>query len=78
MEIKDSVYQIVANVLEISPHELHDDSAVGYEDNWDSIHHLKIISGIEEQLDISFDEDNLFELTTLGSIVTEVEKILVK
>lgn len=46
--------------------------------NWDSIHQLMIITSIEERYKISFSEENLFEMVTVGDIVNETEKLIKK
>jgi acyl carrier protein len=42
---------------------------------WDSVGNLAIISTIEQELDLEFPLEDLFDLTSVRSIVEEVEKL---
>ena len=43
---------------------------------WDSVGNLAIISTIEQELNIEFPLEDLFDLTSVQSIVDEVNKLL--
>ena len=42
---------------------------------WDSVGNLAIISTIEQELDVEFPLEDLFDLTSVQSIVDEVNKL---
>ena len=78
MEMYNEIIAIIAEVLEISSEDLNLKSSIGEVMNWDSIHQLMIITSIEERYKISFSEENLFEMVTVGDIVNETEKLIIK
>lgn len=45
-------------------------------ENWDSMRNVMILSILEDEFDILIPEDDIFDLTTIGSFVDEVDKLL--
>ena len=64
-EIFRSVFEDKA--LEINPETSAKDVA-----NWDSMHHILLITEIENQFDISFEMDDLIEMKSVGDIVAAI------
>lgn len=75
-DIKKRVFKVVSEVLGINESDISMDLYVGGIAEWDSIRQLIIISSIEEEFNISFSEDDLFELTSVGNIINKVESLL--
>ena len=67
MEMYNEIIAIIAEVLEISSEDLNLKSSIG-----------EVITSIEERYKISFSEENLFEMVTVGDIVNETEKLIKK
>ena len=44
-------------------------------DTWDSLHNVMLFSTLEDEFDIEIPEEDLFDLTTIRSIVDEVIKL---
>ena len=42
--------------------------------SWDSVRHLTLITAIEERFDVTFDADQLMELTSVAAIVEALRK----
>lgn len=74
MNVKDEVLAIIAKVLEVTVADLDDDTAIGDFPTWDSLHHLSIISEIEQKFEIQFTPDVLMDLEDVGDIVQAVEE----
>lgn len=75
MEIKEKVFEIVAECLEKNVSDLTMDTDMDEVDAWDSMRNVMILSRLEEEFDIMIPEDDIFDLVTVGAIVKEIEKI---
>jgi len=74
--MKDNIKQIIAQVLNIPVGEINDDASTQTITNWDSLNHMNIIFAIEEQLGITFEDDEIMNLTSLDKIVESTQKHL--
>lgn len=75
MEIKEKVFEIVAECLEKKVSDLTMDTDMDDVEEWDSMRNVMILSKLEEEFDIMIPEDDIFDLVTVGAIVEEIEKI---
>ena len=69
------VKQIIARVLNVDLDLITDDLSSGDIPQWDSVGNLAIISTIEQELNIEFPLEDLFDLTSVKSIVDEVNQL---
>ena len=75
MEIKEKVFEIVAECLEKNVSDLTMDTDMDELEEWDSMRNVMILSRLEEEFDIMIPEDDIFDLVTVGAIVEVIEKI---
>lgn len=73
--MKERVREIIAEALQVDKKIVTDDLSIGGIPEWDSVGNLNIISALEEALDIEIPIDDLFDLTSVVSLVEEVEKL---
>ena len=73
--MESQVKEIIARVLNISLDQVSDDLASGSIPEWDSVGNLAIISTIEQEMNIEFPLEDLFDLTSVRTIIDEVKKI---
>ncbi|MCF0186843.1 MAG: acyl carrier protein [Bacteroidaceae bacterium] len=73
METKDKVFEIIANVCEVTPSEVTGESTIGDFPAWDSIGHLTILSQVEEAFEINFEPEEMMELEDVNDIIKAVE-----
>ena len=66
------VKDIIARVLNVDADMITDDLSSGDIPEWDSVGNLAIISTIEQELEIEFPLEDLFDLTSVRSLVDEV------
>ena len=66
------VKDIIARVLNVDAEMITDDLSSGDIPEWDSVGNLAIISTIEQELEIEFPLEDLFDLTSVRSLVDEV------
>ncbi len=73
--MESHIKEIIARVLNVALDQITDDLSSGDIPEWDSVGNLAIISTLEQELEIEFPLEDLFDLTSVKSIVEEVEKI---
>ena len=49
--------QVLANVFDEESESINDKSSMDTIENWDSLKHLNLILALEEEFEVSFDED---------------------
>ena len=49
--------QVLANVFDEESESINDESSMDTIENWDSLKHLNLILALEEEFEVSFDED---------------------
>lgn len=70
------VKEIIARVLNVDTGVVTDTLSSGDIPQWDSVGNLAIISTLEQELDIEFPLEDLFDLTSVRSIIDEINKIV--
>lgn len=73
--MESQVKEIIARVLNIPLDKVTDNLSSGDIPEWDSVGNLAIISTIEQELELEFPLEDLFDLTSVLSIVEEVKKL---
>lgn len=69
------VKEIIARVLNVDSAVITDELSSGDIPEWDSVGNLAIISTIEQELGIEFPLEDLFDLTSVQSIVDKVNQL---
>ena len=73
--MESRIKEIIARVLNVDLGVVTDDLSSGDIPQWDSVGNLAIISTIEQELEVEFPLEDLFDLTSVKSIVDEVNKL---
>ena len=73
--MESRVKEIIARVLNVDLAVIPDTLSSGDIPEWDSVGNLAIISTLEQELDVEFPLEDLFDLTGVKSIVDEVNKL---
>jgi len=73
--MESQVKEIIARVLNVDVSLVTDELSSGDIPQWDSVGNLAIISTIEQELEIEFPLDILFDLTSVRSIIDEVNRL---
>ena len=73
--VETQVKEIIARVLNVDPTLITNELSSGDIPQWDSVGNLAIISTIEQELDVEFPLEDLFDLTSVQSIVDEVNSL---
>lgn len=62
----DPLVQLFAEVLEIDPAGLHDDSSPDTVQQWDSLAAMKLVSAIEEKFNVTLSTKEIVKMSTIG------------
>lgn len=73
--IESQVKEIIARVLNVDLALITSELSSGDIPQWDSVGNLAIISTIEQELDVEFPLEDLFDLTSVKTIVDEVNQL---
>ena len=71
--MKDRIKDLMAGILKVDVSMLGDDLEIGDIQEWDSMHHMMIITGIEKEFGIKFQREELVDLENVGDIIAIVE-----
>ena len=71
--MKDKLYKIIANVLEIDEEEINEDFSDSVSDKWDSLAQLMIVEEIELEFKVNIPIENAMEMTSVKSILKFLE-----
>lgn len=74
-EIESTVMRIIAETLDVDLSIITQDLSIGEIPEWNSIGNMSIIASIEEQMQVEIPMEDLFELTSVSSIVDEIKRI---
>ena len=75
LEIRQKIYTILSNMLEIDVNENTHISMQNCE-KWTSLAHIDIIMSIEEEFNIAFGQEDLASLTSQAALVQKVQELL--
>ena len=73
--IKASVKSVMAEVFEIDKATIQDDASQKTVSEWDSLQHLNLMVELEDKFDVSFEPEEIGDMTTLAKIVETIEKM---
>lgn len=67
--MNEEIRRIIADTLSVAVKDVTDEVEIGDLENWDSIHQLMIVSSLEEKYGIHYDEYDIFDMTSVGTII---------
>lgn len=73
MDVKSKVFEIVAQVCDTDVANVTLESTIGDFPAWDSMGHLTILQQVEEELEVSFEPEEMMDLEDVNDIVKAVE-----
>lgn len=76
MEIKEKVFEIIANVLNVSVTEVTLESTVGDFPSWDSLGQLNILQSVQDEFDVEFEPEEMMDIEDVNDIIKAVESKL--
>lgn len=69
MKVKENVLKgVLAKVFKVEAALIDDESSMDNVENWDSLNHLKLVLALEEELNVSFSEEESVEILSFALI----------
>lgn len=72
-ETMQEIIDIIAKVLAVEESLIKEDTTIGDFPEWDSLHHIQIISAIENRFGFRFTPDVMMDLEDVNDIVNATE-----
>jgi len=72
-KLEDRIKNIMSAVFEIPEEQIKDNSSPDTIESWDSLKHMNLIIALEEEFEVEFTDNEIFELmnyTLIKSIIT--------
>lgn len=73
--MKNEVIEIIAEVLGVVPEQVTPELAIGDIPAWNSMAQMRLISTLEQRLEVEFPIEDLFDLTNVQALIDEVNKV---
>jgi acyl carrier protein len=74
--IEERVRNVMSSVFDVSTDKIKNDTSPDTIDSWDSLKHMNLIIGLEEEFGIEFDDDDIGNLLNFDLIKIYIEEIL--
>lgn len=74
--IEDKLKEIMGLVFDVPTTEINDNTNPDDLDNWDSIGTINLITALEEEFDIEFEEEEILEMLNFQLIKINIEEKL--
>lgn len=74
--MENRIRKIMSNVFLIDESDIKEDASPETISQWDSIGHLNLITSIEEEFDILFDQDQIVEMLNLNLVVVITQEVI--
>lgn len=68
------IIEIIAIIFEMNASELSDESNITNVEQWNSMNHMKLILTLEEEFNLSINDDNAIELLSVSDICKFIEE----
>lgn len=68
----ERVVAVVSKIMGVPVEDLTPDASADTIPAWDSLRHMNLILALEEEFEISFDDEEIVELLTVGLIVDTI------
>ena len=72
-KLEDRIKNIISAVFEIPEEQIKDNSSPDTIESWDSLKHMNLIIALEEEFEVEFNDNEIFEMmnyTLIKSIIT--------
>jgi len=71
--IEKKVFETMAKILNIEPQMINYSSSSDNTDNWDSLKQLEIMTALEEEFNLEFEEEEIMNTTNTKDLVALVK-----
>ena len=72
--MKNSVFKIISQVMNVPLEQLNEDSSPDTVDNWDSLKHMNLVLALEEEFGVTFSDEEIVELLSVEIIIETLKE----
>jgi len=72
--MENRLREIIASVFELNSEDIDENTSTDNVAKWDSLHHMNLISALEEEFEIEFEEEEMIELTNYKLIYLTLQE----
>jgi acyl carrier protein len=76
MNIRERVFKVISQIMSVRLETISMDSSPDSIENWDSIRHMNLILGLEQEFNIQFTDDQIVDMLNAELLCIGVEEIL--
>lgn len=76
--IKERIFNVMELVFEESKENISEESSIDSLENWDSLRHLNLVLGLEEEFDITIPDEEVATITNYKLIEIVINEQLAK
>ena len=73
-KIEDKLKEIMALVFDVPQEDINEDTSPVDLDNWDSIGSINLVTALEDEFDIEFEEEDIIEMLNFQLIKIKIEE----
>lgn len=74
--INEKVFTIVSNILDFPLEKITETTSAIDIESWDSLAQMKLISALEEEFSIEYNEEDIMAMMTVGEIITRTNALM--
>ncbi len=74
-DIRNSIVKVIARIMKVAPDSINDESSPDTILIWDSGRHIDLVISLEEEFDITFDEQQIIDMMNVGLVVEVIKEI---
>jgi acyl carrier protein len=75
-DMHEQIKQILADILDMPLEDIGDDTSMENTARWDSLNHINLVAALEQELDVSFDIDEIESMVSYLDILQVVQSKL--
>lgn len=72
--MSNKVKEFIAQVLKVEVSSVVDDLSVGDIPEWDSLHHMMIITGLQKEFGVEFQREELIDIENVADLIALVDE----
>ncbi|KKP36912.1 acyl carrier protein [Candidatus Peregrinibacteria bacterium RIFOXYC2_FULL_33_13] len=72
--MQQKLINLMSEIFDLPEAEITVEASMSTIDNWDSLSHLQLIAGIEENFNIQIDTEEVLQMTTVENILEILKK----
>ena len=74
--MRERVYKIISQVFNVPIENINDESSSDDIETWDSLKHMNMVLALEEEFNVQFGEEQIFEMLNVGLIIEILKEIV--